>query len=117
MSVKKETARARRKLRIRKKVHGTSERPRLTIFKSLKHIYAQVIDDISGKTLLSASSASKGFAGSGGNVEGAKKVGAIVGDRALEKGIKKVVFDRNGYPYHGRVKALADTLREKGLDF
>src|SRR5215471_10857417 len=113
MSVKKETARARRKLRIRKKVHGTSERPRLTIFKSLKHIYAQVIDDISGKTLLSASSASKGFAGSGGNVEGAKKVGAIVGDRALEKGIKKVVFDRNGYPYHGRVKALADTLREK----
>jgi large subunit ribosomal protein L18 len=117
MSFKKETSRARRKLRIRKKVHGTSDRPRLTVFKSLKHIYAQVIDDISGKTLFSASSAGKGFGVSGGNVEGAKKVGSIVGEKALEKGIKKVVFDRNGYPYHGRVKALADTLREKGLDF
>lgn len=117
MSMNKEQARARRKLRIRKKVHGSAEKPRLTIFKSLKHIYAQLIDDISGKTLLCASSVSKEFSGSGGNVEGAKKVGVLVGDKALSQGIKKIVFDRNGYPYHGRVKALADSLREKGLDF
>jgi len=117
MSMKKDQGRIRRKLRIRKKVLGSSEKPRVTVFKSLKHIYVQVIDDLTGKTLASASSVSKDFSGSGGNVEGAKKVGELLGVKALEKGIKKIVFDRNGYSYHGRVKALADTLREKGLDF
>jgi len=117
MSLNKRAARGRRKLRIRKKVHGTADRPRLAVFRSLKHIYAQLVDDLSGKTLLSVSSAEKGFQGSGGNVEGAKKVGAVVGEKAKEKGIQKVVFDRGGYLYHGRVKALAEAAREKGLQF
>ena len=117
MSLKKREARVRRKLRIRKKVHGTAERPRLSVFRSLKHIYAQLVDDLSGKTLISVSSAEKEFQGSGGNVEGAKKVGAVVGEKAKEKGIQKVVFDRGGYLYHGRVKALAEAAREKGLQF
>ncbi len=117
MSLNKKEARARRKLRIRKKVHGTPERPRLTVFRSLKHIYVQLVDDLSGKTLISVSSAEKAFQGSGGNVEGAKKIGTVVGEKAKEKGIQKVVFDRGGYLYHGRVKALAEAARETGLQF
>jgi len=117
MSLKKEEARARRKKRIRKTVHGTLERPRFTVFRSIKHIYAQLVDDLSGKTILSVSSALKDFSGSGGNVQAAKKVGALLGEKAVQNGIKKVVFDRNGYLYHGRVRALAEAAREKGLSF
>jgi ribosomal protein L18, bacterial type len=104
--------------RIRQKVKGTAERPRLAVFRSLKHIYAQVIDDRQGRTLVAASSNEKSFgAGSGGNIEGARQVGKLVAERAQQKGIKKVVFDRGGYLYHGRVKALADAAREAGLEF
>lgn len=87
------------------------------MFKSIKHIYAQLVDDLSGKTLISVSSKEKGFAGSGGNVAGAKNVGETLGQKAAEKGIKKAVFDRGGYVYHGRIRALADGAREKGLEF
>ncbi len=115
---KKENSRSRRKLRIRKKVFGSTERPRLMVYRSTKHIYAQLIDDIQGKTLVSASSQQhKDFSNLGGNVEGAKKIGALIAERAIEKGIQKVVFDRSGYIYHGRVRALADAAREKGLQF
>lgn len=117
MSAPKFEARIRRKKRIRKKVTGTAERPRLTVYRSIKHIYVQLVDDLHGKTLASASSASKEFGASGGNAAGAKKVGTLIGEKALGLGIKKVVFDRNGYLYHGRVKALADAAREKGLSF
>ncbi|QUL97688.1 MAG: 50S ribosomal protein L18 [Candidatus Fermentithermobacillus carboniphilus] len=121
MAVKtKEEKRKRRHLRVRKKVIGTPERPRLCVFRSLKHIYAQIIDDMSQKTLVSASTLEPSFretGKSGGNVEAASIVGKIIAKRALEKGIKKVVFDRGGYLYHGRVKALADGAREGGLDF
>lgn len=116
----KEEKRIRRHRRVRKKVVGTPERPRLCVFRSLKHIYAQIIDDTSNRTLVSASSVERTFretGKSGGNVEGAALVGKIIAKRALEKGIKKVVFDRGGYLYHGRVKALADGAREGGLDF
>ena len=103
--------------RIRKKVAGTGERPRLAIFRSLNHIYAQIIDDENGRTLVSASSTEKDLRGaSGGNVEAAQRVGRAVAERALEKGISSVVFDRGGYRYHGRVKALADAAREAGLN-
>jgi large subunit ribosomal protein L18 len=102
--------------RLRRRVRGTPERPRLAVFRSLKHIYAQVIDDDQGNTLASASSAEKNGA-SGGNVAGAKSIGKLVAERAKEKGIKAVVFDRGGYLYHGRVKALADAAREAGLEF
>ena len=102
--------------RIRKKMQGTAERPRLNVYRSLNHIYAQIIDDAKGETILSASSlASK--AKTGGNVAAAKEVGKLVAERAIEKGIKKVVFDRGGYLYHGRIKALADAAREAGLEF
>jgi len=102
--------------RIRTKVQGTSERPRLNVYRSLNHIYAQVIDDAQGITLVAASTvASK--AKTGGNVAAAKEVGKLVAERAKEKGIKKVVFDRGGYLYHGRIKALADAAREAGLEF
>jgi len=102
--------------RIRAKVQGTAERPRLNVYRSLNHIYAQVIDDAQGVTLVSASTvASK--AKTGGNVAAAKEVGKLVAERAKEKGIKKVVFDRGGYLYHGRIKALADAAREAGLEF
>ncbi len=107
-------------MHIRKKITGTKERPRLCVFRSLKHIYAQVIDDVQGVTLASASTldpALKGSVGYGGNVEAAKLIGKLVGERAKESGIEKVVFDRNGYLYHGRIKALADAAREAGLDF
>jgi large subunit ribosomal protein L18 len=102
--------------RIRQKMEGTAARPRLNVYRSLNHIYAQVIDDAKGETLLSASSlAAK--AKTGGNVAAASEVGKLVAERAIEKGIKRVVFDRGGYLYHGRIKALADAAREAGLEF
>ncbi len=103
--------------RIRRKLRGTAERPRLAVFRSVSHIYAQVIDDGEGKTLVSASSVDKGGKTGGGNVAAAKAIGKLVAQRAKEKGITKVVFDRGGYVYHGRVKALADAAREAGLEF
>ena len=108
-------ARMKRHQRVRGKISGTAERPRLSVFRSENNIYAQIIDDVAGNTLVSASSVEKGFEGSGGNVEAAKKVGAKVAERALQKGIEEVVFDRGGYIYHGRVQALADGAREGGL--
>src|SRR6266849_177291 len=102
--------------RIRRRVKGTEQRPRLAVFRSVKHIYAQVIDDAKGHTVAAASSAEKN-AGNGGNVAGAKAIGKLVAERAKEKGIKAVVFERGGYLYHGRVKALADAAREAGLEF
>jgi len=116
-------ARSRRHIRLRKKVTGNAERPRLSVFKSLRHIYAQIIDDTAGKTILCASTLEPEIkkqtdkAKSGGNVEGAKIVGEIIAERALANGIKKVVFDRGGNIYHGRVAALAEAARKKGLDF
>jgi large subunit ribosomal protein L18 len=112
----KDTIRRRIHQRIRRRVAGTAERPRLAVFRSLKHIYAQVIDDGAGHTLAAASSDEKG-AGNGGNVAGAKAIGKLVAERAKEKGVNAVVFDRGGYLYHGRVKALADAAREAGLQF
>lgn len=112
--------RDRRKTRIRKRVFGTTERPRLTVTRSLTNLYAQIIDDTAGRTITEASSRSKDLRSSvkyGGNVAAAKQVGKLLGDRALAKGIKQVVFDRNGYRFHGRIKALADALREAGLKF
>ncbi len=103
--------------RIRSRVSGTTERPRLAIFRSVSHIYAQVIDDGVGHTLVAAASTEKALLGKGGNVEGAKLIGKTVAERAKEKGIKRVVFDRGGYLYHGRIKALADAAREAGLEF
>jgi large subunit ribosomal protein L18 len=104
--------------RIRHKVNGSPERPRLAVFRSLKHIYAQVIDDRKGHTLASASSGEKKAGiGSGGNVAGAKAVGKLIAERAQASGVKKVVFDRGGYLYHGRIKALADAARAAGLEF
>lgn len=114
----KNQARLKRHLRVRKKIEGTTERPRLNIFRSSKHMYAQIIDDAKGVTLVSASTVEK-EAGieNGGNVEAAKQIGALIAQRAKEKGIEKVVFDRSGYLYHGRVQALADAAREAGLEF
>ena len=104
--------------RIRHKIAGTEARPRLAVFRSLNHIYAQVIDDQKGHTLAAASSAEKGTpVKDGGNLSGAKEIGKLVAERAAAKGIKKVVFDRGGYLYHGRIKALADAAREAGLEF
>ncbi len=106
--------------RIRKKVHGTAARPRLNVYRSLNNIYVQVVDDLQGATLVSANSAEGGEKGqkrTGGNVAAAKEVGKVIAERAKAKGIKKVVFDRGGYIYHGRVKALADAAREAGLEF
>lgn len=103
--------------RIRKKVRGTAERPRLAIFRSLNHIYAQVIDDVAGATLASAATTEKDLRGTtGGNVEAAERVGKAVAERALAAGIENVVFDRGGYVYHGRVKALTDAARQAGLN-
>ena len=109
-------ARLRRHRRVRGKISGTAERPRLDVFRSAKHIYAQLIDDVSGNTLAAASSLDKGFEGTGGNVDAATKVGKAIAEKALAKGIKQVVFDRGGFVYHGRVKALADGAREGGLE-
>ncbi len=102
--------------RIRRKLSGTEERPRLNVYRSLNHIYAQVIDDQNGVTLVSASTLAM-KAKTGGNVAAAKEIGRAVAERAVEKGIKKVVFDRGGFLYHGRIKALADAAREAGLEF
>jgi large subunit ribosomal protein L18 len=103
--------------RIRKKVRGTAERPRLAVFRSLNHIYAQVIDDKSGKTLATASTTEKGIGvKTGGNIEAARKVGETIAQRAKQAGISSVVYDRGGYVYHGRVKALLDATREAGLN-
>jgi len=115
--IEKKEIRNRIHRRIRRKLRGTAERPRLAVFRSVAHIYAQVIDDSEGKTLVAASSVDKGAKTKGGNVAGAKAIGKLVADRAKEKGIKSVVFDRGGYQYHGRVKALADAARAAGLEF
>ncbi|MCX8084350.1 MAG: 50S ribosomal protein L18 [Calditerrivibrio sp.] len=116
----KKDSRIRRHKRIRKKVSGTAERPRLAVFRSNRYIYVQVINDDTGNTLVAASSLEKDlrekFAGRV-NVEVSKAVGKLIAERALEKGIKSVVFDRGGYIYHGKIKALADSARESGLDF
>jgi large subunit ribosomal protein L18 len=104
--------------RIRTKVEGTSERPRLAIFRSVNHIYAQVIDDTKGRTMASASTTEPGLRGkSGGNIDSAKEIGRLIAERAREKGINRVVFDRGGYIYHGRVRSLAEAAREAGLEF
>lgn len=116
----KEASRLKRKLRIRKKVSGSTERPRLTVFRSDKHIYAQIIDDISGTTLVSASTLSPEYREMEkpeGKIGAAKRVGEMIARMAQEKGISKVVFDRNGFIYHGRIQALANAAREAGLDF
>ena len=118
---KKNEIRSRIHKRIRRKLSGTAARPRLAVFRSEAHIYAQVIDDVAGATVVSASTVDKGAKGAkgnrGGNVAAAKAIGKLVAERAKEKGIKSVVFDRGGYQYHGRVKALADAAREAGLEF
>ena len=114
--IEKAIRRGRRKQRIRKKVFGTPERPRLTVFRSVKHIYAQLVDDTTGSTVVAADSRAKDFGGgTGGNVAAAKRVGQLLGERAKAKGLAQAAFDRNGYKYHGRVKALADAAREAGL--
>jgi large subunit ribosomal protein L18 len=119
----KEDRRDRIKLRIRKRVHGTEERPRLTVFRSLSHIYVQVVDDMTGRTLASASTVDPKIKAGlpakarGGNVAGAKHVGKTIAELLTGKGIKQVVFDRNGFLYHGRIKAVADGAREGGLKF
>ena len=109
--------RLRRHKRVRGKISGTSATPRLCVYRSLKNISAQIIDDNAGRTLVSAASNEKGFTANGGNKEGAKQLGLLIGKRALEKGIENVVFDRGGYLYHGRVQELADGAREAGLKF
>ena len=120
MAHSKLKAKQRRHERIRKKVHGTAAKPRLSVYKSLSHIYVQLIDDTAGKTIIAASSSEKDVTAGlkhCGNVAAAKKVGASIAERALGKNIKDVVFDRGGYKYHGCIKALADAAREKGLNF
>jgi len=116
----KQLLRARRKKRVRKKIFGTPERPRLSVFKSLKHIYVQAIDDVNQKTIVSASTLEKEVKTQikyGGNIAAARIVGNRIAEKLLKLGIKKAVFDRAGYKYHGRVKALAEGAREKGLQF
>ena len=115
--VNKKAMRLHRHVRVRGKISGTTERPRLNVFRSNANIYAQIIDDVNGVTLVAANTLEKDFEGTTGNIEAAKKVGQIVAQRALEKGINEVVFDRNGYLYHGRVAALAEGAREAGLKF
>jgi len=124
MKIKTKDDRRRRiQLRQRKRIMGTSARPRLSVFRSVAHIYAQVIDDLSGKTLVSASSldptlkAALATGERGGNVKGAEAVGTAIAARSIDKGIKRVVFDRCGFLYHGRIKAIADAAREAGLEF
>ena len=116
-NIDKKEIRTRIHKRIRRRLRGTSERPRLAIFRSVAHIYAQVIDDSEGKTLVSASSVDKGARINGGNVMAAKQIGKLVAERAKEKGIKQVVFDRGGNLYHGRVRAVAEAARKAGLEF
>jgi len=113
----KNQVRKKRHARVRSKISGTAERPRLNVFRSNKNIYAQLIDDVAGVTIVSASSQENGFDGAGNNVDAATKVGETIAKRATEKNITAVVFDRGGYLYHGRVKALAEAARENGLEF
>jgi len=120
MKLKKNALKARRKRRVRGKIFGSTQRPRLTVFRSLANIYAQIIDDTTGKTLASASTQSKELKGTlktASNVEAAKKVGELIAKRAADSNVTTVSFDRNGYLFHGRVKALADSAREGGLKF
>ena len=119
----KDDRRHRIQLRQRKRIAGTSERPRLSIFRSVGHIYAQVIDDLSGQTLVAASSVDPNLKGTfakgvgGGNIKGAEAIGKAIAERSIEKGIKRVVFDRGGFLYHGRIRAVADAARKAGLEF
>ena len=119
----KKDRRERIRLRQRKRILGTAERPRLAVFRSTSHIYAQVIDDMTGQTLVSASSIDAGLKGAfakgvrGGNVKGAEAIGRAIAERSIEKGIKRVVFDRSGFLYHGRIRAVADAARKAGLEF
>jgi large subunit ribosomal protein L18 len=119
----KNDRRVRIQLRQRKRISGTKERPRLSVFRSVTHIYAQVIDDLSGQTLVSASTVDSGLKGKlekgvrGGNLKGAEAVGTAIAERSIEKGIKRVVFDRSGFLYHGRIRAVADGARKAGLEF
>jgi large subunit ribosomal protein L18 len=119
----KDDRRVRIQLRQRKRISGSEARPRLSVFRSVEHIYAQVIDDLSGKTLASASSVEPQVKGSfakdvrGGNIKGAEAVGRVIAERSIEKGIKRVVFDRSGFLYHGRIRAVADAARKAGLEF
>ena len=119
----KDDRRQRIRYRLRKRTTGSTERPRLTVFRSVSHIYVQVVDDLSGKTIAAASSVEPAVKGSldkktkGGNIAGAKVIGKTIAQRLIEKGVKRVVFDRNGFLYHGRVKAVADAAREAGLEF
>ena len=115
--IDKNKSRLRRHARVRAKISGTAECPRLNVFRSSQHIYAQIIDDVKGVTLVAASSTEKGFEGFGGNIEAAKKVGQMIAQKAAAAGITNVVFDRGGYVYHGRVAALAEGAREGGLKF
>jgi large subunit ribosomal protein L18 len=124
MKIKTKDDRRRRiQLRQRKRIMGTSERPRLSVFRSVAHIYAQVIDDLSGKTLVAASSLDPTLKAAltkgerGGNVKGAEAVGKAIAERSIDKGIKRVVFDRSGFLYHGRIRAVADAARKAGLEF
>ena len=116
-NVNKKAMRLHRHVRVRGKISGTPERPRLNVFRSNANIYAQIIDDVNGVTLVSANTLEKDFEGATGNVEAAKKVGAVLAERAKAKGIEQVVFDRGGYIFHGRVAALAEGAREGGLQF
>ena len=115
--VNSDEARLKRHIRVRAKINGTSERPRLNVFRSAKHIYAQIINDVKGETIVSASTLDKDFDGVGSNKEAAHKVGLSIAKKAKKAGITKVVFDRGGYLYHGRVKELAEGAREGGLEF
>src|SRR5437667_1395030 len=119
----KDDRRVRIAMRLRKRISGTTERPRLSVFRSVSHIYAQVIDDLSGKTLVSAASTEPSLKGAfaksvrGGNLKGAEAIGKAIAERSIEKGIKRVVFDRGGFLYHGRIRAVADAARKAGLEF
>jgi len=119
----KDDRRVRIQLRQRKRIAGTTERPRLSVFRSVTHIYAQVIDDMSGETLVSASTVEPAVKGAldkaarGGNLKGAEAIGKVIAERSIEKGIKRVVFDRSGFLYHGRIRAVADAARKAGLEF
>ena len=115
--INRKANRAKRQIRVRAKISGTAACPRLNVFRSSKHIYAQIIDDVAGVTLAAASSLEKGFDANGGNKEGAFKVGEMIAERALAKGVKDVVFDRAGFLYHGRVAELAEGARKGGLNF
>jgi large subunit ribosomal protein L18 len=119
----KDDRRVRIQLRQRKRISGTKERPRLSVFRSVTHIYAQVIDDLTGETLVSASTVEPSVKGAldktarGGNLKGAEAIGKVIAERSIEKGIKRVVFDRSGFLYHGRIRAVADAARKAGLEF